>query len=73
MRQKPGTSKSSAERIVKDIRRRTRKYHSAEVSTPEEKPATCRRKNLPAKVYQLRSFGVGFDHDFSLRNSPPMP
>ncbi len=30
MRQKPGTSKSSAERIVKDIRRRTRKHHSAE-------------------------------------------
>ena len=30
MRQRPGTSRSSAERIVKDIRRRTRKYHPAE-------------------------------------------
>ncbi len=30
MRQKPGTPRSSAERIVKDIRRRTRKHHSAE-------------------------------------------
>ena len=30
MRQKPGTPKSSAERIVKDVRRRTRKHHSAD-------------------------------------------
>lgn len=30
MRQKPGTVKPTAESIVKDIRRRTRKHHSAE-------------------------------------------
>ncbi|MCA0942872.1 IS3 family transposase, partial [Salipiger pacificus] len=30
MRQKPETPKPSAEKVVKDIRRRTRKQHSAE-------------------------------------------
>ncbi len=30
MRQKPGTQKPPAEKIMKDIRRRTRKQHSAE-------------------------------------------
>jgi len=30
MRQKSGTPKPSAEQVVKDIRRRTRKHHSAE-------------------------------------------
>ena len=30
MRQRSGTSKSSVERVVKDIRRRTRKHHSSE-------------------------------------------
>jgi transposase len=30
MRQKPGTPKATAEQVVKDIRRRTRKHHSAE-------------------------------------------
>jgi transposase len=30
MRQKPGTRKDPAEKVVKDIRRRTRKHHSAE-------------------------------------------
>ena len=30
MRQKPGTQKAPAEKVVKDIRRRTRKQHSAE-------------------------------------------
>ena len=30
MRQKPGTPKPSAEKVLKDIRRRTRKQHSAE-------------------------------------------
>ena len=30
MRQKPGTPKPSAEKVVKDIRRRTRKQHSSE-------------------------------------------
>ncbi len=32
MRQKPGTQKTPAEQVVKDIRRRTKKHHS-----PEEK------------------------------------
>ena len=30
MRQNPGTAKPTAESMVKDIRRRTRKHHSAE-------------------------------------------
>jgi transposase len=30
MRQKPGRQKPTAEKVVKDIRRRTRKHHSAE-------------------------------------------
>ncbi len=30
MRQKPGTAKPSAEALMKDIRRRTSKHHSAE-------------------------------------------
>ena len=30
MRQKPGTRKEPAEKVVKDIRRRTRTHHSAE-------------------------------------------
>jgi transposase len=30
MRQKPGTARSTTESLVKDIRRRTRKHHSAE-------------------------------------------
>ncbi len=30
MRQKPGTSKPTAEAMLKDIRRRTRKHHSSE-------------------------------------------
>ena len=30
MRQKPGTPKPAADRIVKDIRRKTRKRHSSE-------------------------------------------
>ncbi len=30
MRRKPGTTKSTADRVVKDIRRKTRKRHSAE-------------------------------------------
>jgi len=30
MRQKPGTPKPQADRVLKDIRRRTRKHHSAE-------------------------------------------
>jgi hypothetical protein len=30
VRQKPGTAKPTAESIVKDVRQRTRKHHSAE-------------------------------------------
>ena len=30
MRQKPGTSKPTADRVVRDIRRKTRKRHSSE-------------------------------------------
>jgi len=30
MKQKPGTSKDAADKLVRDIKRKTRKYYSAE-------------------------------------------
>ena len=60
MRQKPGPQKASAEKVVKDIRRRTRKQHSAEekirivleglrgeVSIAE----LCRREGIATSLY----------------------
>ena len=60
MRQKPGTQKVPAEKVVKDIRRRARKQHSAEekirivldglrgeVSVAE----LCRREGIAANLY----------------------
>ena len=60
MRQKPGPQKPSAEKVVKDIRRRTRKQHSAEekirivleglrgeVSIAE----LCRREGIATSLY----------------------
>lgn len=60
MRQKPGTQKPTTEKVVKDIRRRTRKHHSAEekirivleglrgeVSIAE----LCRREGIATSLY----------------------
>ena len=60
MRQKPGTSKSSAERIVKDICRRTLKHDSAEekirivlegLRGEENIAELCRREGIVTSRY----------------------
>ena len=42
MSQKPGTQRAAAEKVVKEIRRATRKQHSA-----EEKRLICGQARLP--------------------------
>jgi transposase len=60
MRQKPGTPKPSAEKVVKDIRRRTRKQHSSEekirivlegLRGEESIAELCRREGIASSVY----------------------
>lgn len=60
MRQKPGTPKPSAERVVKDIRRRTRKHHSAEdkirvvlegLRGEDSIAELCRREGIASSLY----------------------
>ena len=60
MRQKPGTPKPPADRVVKDIRRRTRKHHSAEekirivlegLRGEESIAELCRRKGIATSLY----------------------
>jgi transposase len=60
MRQKPGTHKPSADRVVKDIRRRTRKHHSAEekirivlegLRGEESIAELCRREGIATSLY----------------------
>ena len=60
MRHKPGTPKPSAEKVVKDIRRRTRKQHSAEEKTrivleglrgEESIAELCRREGIATSLY----------------------
>ncbi len=60
MRQKPGTQKRSAEKVVKDIRRRTRKHHSAEekirivlegLRGEESIAELCRREGIATSLY----------------------
>jgi transposase len=60
MRQKPGTPKASAEKVVKDIRRRTRKQHSSEekirivlegLRGEESIAELCRREGIASSVY----------------------
>ena len=60
MRQKPGTPKPSAEKVVKDIRRRTRKQHSAEekirivlegLRGEESIAELCRREGIATSLY----------------------
>jgi hypothetical protein len=48
MRQTTGTRKSSGEKIVKEIKRVTRK-----LSTPDLKPTTRRSKNTPLARWQV--------------------
>jgi len=60
MRQKPGTAKPTAESMVKYIRRRTRKHHSAEekirivldgLRGEDSIAERCRRKGIPTSLY----------------------
>ena len=60
MRQKPGTPKSTAERIVGEVRRRTRKHHSAEekigivlegLRGEESIAELCRREGIVTSLY----------------------
>jgi transposase len=60
MRQKSGTPKATAERVVKDIRRKTRKHHSAEEKNrivleglrgEESIAELCRREGIAASLY----------------------
>jgi transposase len=60
MRQKSGTPKATAERVVKDIRRKTRKHHSAEekirivlegLRGEESIAELCRREGIAASLY----------------------
>ena len=60
MRQKFGTPKPSAEQVVKDIRRRTRKHHSAEdkirivlegLRGEESIAELCRREGIATSLY----------------------
>ncbi len=51
MRRKPGTPKPTADRVVRDIRRKTRKRHSVEekIKVAIEKPTFCREGLLSAR------------------------
>jgi len=60
MRQKPVTRETPSERIVKDIRRRTRKHHSAEekirivldgLRGEESIAELCRREGIATSLY----------------------
>ena len=60
MRQRPGTRKEPAEKVVKDIRRRTRKHHSAEekirivlegLRGEDSIAELCRREGIATSLY----------------------
>lgn len=60
MRRKAGTDKPTADRVVKDIRRKTRKYHSAEekirivlagLRGEETISVLCRREGISESLY----------------------
>jgi transposase len=64
MRQKTGPQTSAAEKTIKDIRRATRKHHSAEdkirivlegLSGEDSIAAICRREGIAESVYYSRS------------------
>jgi len=60
MRRKAGTERATADRVVKDIRRKTRKHHSAEekirivlegLRGEESIAALCRREGIATSLY----------------------
>ena len=60
MRQKPGTPKPSADRVVRDIRRKTRKRHSTEekirivlegLRGDDSIAELCRREGISQSLY----------------------
>jgi transposase len=60
MRQRSGTAKPPAEKVVKDIRRRTRKHHSAEeririvlegLRGEESTAELCRHEGIATSLY----------------------
>jgi transposase len=60
MRSKPGTPKVAAEKVVRDIRRKTRKHHSAEekirivlegLRGEDSIAALCRREGIAESLY----------------------
>ena len=60
MKQKPGTSKEAADRLVKGIRRKTRKHYSSEEKTrivlaglrgEESIAALCRSEGIAESLY----------------------
>ena len=60
MRRKAGTDKPTADRVVKDIRRKTRKHHSAEekirivlegLRGEESIASLCRREGIATSLY----------------------
>ena len=60
MRQKPGTRKSHGEKVVKDIRRATRKQYSAEekirivldgLKGEDSSAELCRREGIAQSLY----------------------
>ena len=60
MRQKPGTRKEPAEKVVREIRRRTRKHHSAEekirivlegLRGEDSIAELCRRERIATSLY----------------------
>ena len=66
MRRKAGTDKPTADRVVKDIRRKTRKHHSAEekirivlegLRGEESIAALCRREGIATSLYYSWSKG----------------
>ena len=66
MRQKSGPGKPAAEQVIKDIRRATRKHHSAEdkirivlegLRGEESIAALCRREGITESLYYSWSKG----------------
>ena len=64
MRQKSGTSKDAADRLVRGIKRKTRKHYSAEekirivlagLRGEESIAALCRREGIAESLYYSRS------------------
>ena len=63
MRQKPGTRKSHGEKVVKDIRRATRKQYSAEEKIRIVLDGLMRR--IRCAIYTRKSTEEGLEQDFN--------